>query len=98
MKSPKPGNRAQRKVDYTNYYARDNYEEELIQNIFTENYHRKLSPKIISENYQLAYQSRKKCEIHRDTGVSKKIKSFKKQVTFSAKSLLENRSHNLVSV
>ena len=27
----------------------------------------------MSENYQLVYQTRRKCEIYRDTGVSKKI-------------------------
>ena len=37
----------------------------------TENYHRKLLPKIMSENYDLVYQSRRKVEIYRDTGVSK---------------------------
>ena len=35
------------------------------------NYYRKLSVKIITENYQLVYQSGGKCEIYRDTGVSK---------------------------
>jgi hypothetical protein len=35
------------------------------------NYFRKLSPKIMSENYDLVYQSRRKVEIYRDTGVSK---------------------------
>ena len=29
--------------------------------------------KIMSENYQLVYQSRRKCEIYRDTGVSKNL-------------------------
>ena len=29
----------------------------------------------MSENYQLVYQSRRKCEIYRDTGVSKNYKS-----------------------
>ena len=61
MKSPEPGNRAQRKVDYTNYYAIT----------MRRNYFRKFSPKIMSENYQLVYQSRRKCEIYRDTDVSK---------------------------
>ena len=28
----------------------------------------------MSENYQLVYQSRKKCEIYRDTGVSRNKK------------------------
>ena len=27
----------------------------------------------MSENYQLVYQSRRKCEIYRDTGVSKNV-------------------------
>jgi hypothetical protein len=35
------------------------------------NYYRKLSAEIIIENYELVYQSRGKCEIYRDTGVSK---------------------------
>ena len=35
------------------------------------NYYRKLSVEIITGNYQLVYQSRRKCEIYRDTGVSK---------------------------
>ena len=35
------------------------------------NYCRKLSGEIITENYQLVYQSWGKCEIYRDTGVSK---------------------------
>jgi hypothetical protein len=47
-KSLKPGNRAQRKVDYTNYYA-----------ITTR------------RTYHLVYQSHRKVEIYRDTGVSK---------------------------
>jgi hypothetical protein len=40
-KSPEPGNRAQRKVDYTNYYAitiRTNYFTKLLPKIITENY------------------------------------------------------------
>ena len=32
----------------------------------------KISAEIIRENYELVYQSRGKCEIYRDTGVSKK--------------------------
>jgi hypothetical protein len=31
----------------------------------------KLSAEIFTENYELVYQSRGKCEIYRDTGVSK---------------------------
>ena len=42
VKSPEPGNRAQRKVDYTNYYAI----------AMRTNYFRKLSPKIITQNYE----------------------------------------------
>jgi hypothetical protein len=42
VKSPEPGNIAQRKVDYTNYYAIT----------MRRNYFRKLSPKIITENYE----------------------------------------------
>ena len=36
------------------------------------NYYRKLSADIMRRNYQLLYQSREKCEIYMDTGVSKK--------------------------
>ena len=43
VKSPEPVTKAQRKVDYTNYYAIT----------MRRNYHRKLSVKIISENYDL---------------------------------------------
>ena len=57
MKSPKPGYKAQRKVVYTNYYAIT----------MRRNYYRK----IISENYDLVYQSRRKCVIYRDNGISK---------------------------
>ena len=32
----------------------------------------KLSAEIITENYRIVFQSRRKCEIYRDTGVSKK--------------------------
>ena len=49
MKSPKPRNKAQRKVDYKNYYAitmSRNYEEKSLQEIMTENYDRKLSASI----------------------------------------------------
>jgi hypothetical protein len=62
VKSPEPGNKAQRKVEYKNYHAitmSRNYEE-----------------KIITGNYKLVYQSRGQCEIYRDTGVSKNIVSF----------------------
>ena len=61
MKSPEPGNKAQSKVDYTNYYGIT----------MRRNYYRKFSVKIMSENYDLVYQSRRKCEIYRDTGISK---------------------------
>ena len=50
---------------------RRNYFRKLSPKIITENYYRKLLPKIMSENCQLVYQSRRKCEIYRDTGVSK---------------------------
>ena len=36
------------------------------------NYEQKLRGKIITENYQLVYEWRRKVEIYRDTGVSKK--------------------------
>ena len=58
VKSPEPGNRAQRKVEYKNYHAK------LWGEIITGNYEWKLSASILS---------REKCEIYRDTGVSKKI-------------------------
>ena len=35
------------------------------------NYEEKLLKEIITGNYELVYQSRGKCEIYRDTGVSK---------------------------
>ena len=63
MKSPEPGNKAQRKVEYKNYHAIT----------MRRNYYRKFSGEIIKENYHLVYQSRGKCEIYRDTGVSKNI-------------------------
>ena len=63
MKSHKPRNKAQRKVDYKNYDAIT----------MSRNYEEKLSAKIISENYDLVYQLRRKVEIYRDTGVSKKV-------------------------
>ena len=37
---------------------------------------KKISAEIITENYELVYQSRRKCEIYRDTGVSKKKSPF----------------------
>ena len=50
------------------------------------NYYRKLSGEIITENYQLVNQSRGKCEIYRDTGVSKiYFKRFKKYFDGKAK-------------
>ena len=51
MKSPEPGNKAQRN------------DKKLLQ---------KLSAEIITVSYELVYQSRRKCEINRNTGVSKK--------------------------
>jgi hypothetical protein len=45
VKSPEPGNKAQRKVEYKNYQAitmSRNYEEKLSVEIITGNYHRKL--------------------------------------------------------
>ena len=62
------GNKAQRKLE--------KLLQKLSAEIITENYHRKLSGEIITENYELIYQSRRKCEIYRDTGVSKKVRSF----------------------
>ena len=46
MKSPKPRNKAQRKIDYKNYDAitiSRNYEWKLLPEIMRRNYHRKLS-------------------------------------------------------
>ena len=40
------------------------------------NYYRKLSVKIMSENNQLVYQSRRKCEIYRDSGISKNLYDY----------------------
>jgi hypothetical protein len=42
VNSPEPEKKAQRKIDYTNYYAIT----------MRRNYYRKLSVKIMSENYQ----------------------------------------------
>ena len=54
---------------------RGNYYRKLWGEIITENNEEKLLQKIlgeiITENYQLVYQSRGKCEIYRETGVSK---------------------------
>ena len=74
VKSPEPENKAQRKFKYKNYHAitmRRNYEEKLSKEIIKGNYQRKLSKEIIKGNYKLVYQSREKCEIYRDTEVSK---------------------------
>ena len=38
----------------------------------------------MSENYQLVYQSRRKCEIYRHTGVSKNIAIFFKSNNYIA--------------
>ena len=38
---------------------------------YYKNYQQKLLQKINTKNYELVYQSRGKCEIYRDTGVSK---------------------------
>ena len=43
----------------------------LFKKKYYKNYEQKLLQKIITGNYELVYQSRGKCEIHRDTGVSK---------------------------
>ena len=45
VKSPEPGNKAQRKVKYKNYDAIT----------MSRNYYRKFSQEIITENYQLVY-------------------------------------------
>ena len=58
----------------------ENYEWKLWVKIMSENYPRKLSVKIIRENYDLVYQWRRKVEINRDTGVSKKILSVCKKL------------------
>ena len=65
MKSPKPRNKAQRKVDYKNYDAitmRRNYQEKLWHEIIRRNYDAKLWASILC---------RAKCGNYRDTGVSK---------------------------
>ena len=51
---------------------RENYEWKLLQG----NYEWKLSAEIITGNYQLVYQSRRKCEIYRDTDVSKNCRVY----------------------
>ena len=75
MKSPKPENKAQRKV------------ENLLQ---------KVSAEIITENYELEYQSCGKCEIYRDTGVSKNILIYfsTKQVKIRRKFIFVKENHN----
>ena len=58
MKSPKPRNEAQRKVDHKNYDAitlSRNYQEELSEEIIRRNYDTKLSGEIMTRNYQLVY-------------------------------------------
>ena len=60
MKSPEPGNKVERKIEYKNYDAIT----------MSRNYGEKLLQEIITEQYELVYQSRRKCEIYRDTGVS----------------------------
>ena len=55
MKSPKPRNKAQRKVDYKNYDAitmRRNYQEKLWHEIISDAL---LSGEIITRNYELVY-------------------------------------------
>ena len=59
VRSSEPGNKAQRKVEYKILTMSRNYEEKLLQ-------------EIITENYELVYQSSGKCEIYRDTGISKR--------------------------
>ena len=49
-----------------------NYYRKLSAEIITENYQQKL----LQKNYELVYQSRGKCEIYRDTGVSKNKQSY----------------------
>ena len=71
MKSPKPSNKAQRKVDYKNYNAitmRRNYDTKLSA---TRNYEEKLSQEIMRRNYYRKLSSRKKCVNYRDNGLSK---------------------------
>ena len=55
------------------------FERKILRNypwIITGNYHWELSVWIIRKNYYLVYQSRRKVEIYRDTGVSKKIQTI----------------------
>ena len=69
VKSPETGNKAQRKIKYKNYHA------QLWGENISGNYYRKLWVEIISgNNYRkliASILSREKCEIYRDTGVSK---------------------------
>ena len=46
---------------------------------------------IITGNYQLVYQSRGKCEIYRDTGVSKNNDKIYKDTKFNFSNLKHNR-------
>ena len=54
------------------------------------NYYRKLSAEIITENYELVYQSRGKCDIYWDTGVSKNIYHV---LNYFHKTTLQVRTH-----
>ena len=57
-----------RKERFKNHYK--NYQQKLLQN-YQQKLLQKLSAEIITENHELVYQSRGKCKIYRDTGVSK---------------------------
>ena len=67
----------------------ENYDWKLSVKIMSENYHQKLWVKIIRENYLQKllpsisnYQWRRKVEIYRDTGVSKKLYMFSVHILF----------------
>ena len=47
----------------------------------------------MSENYDLEYQSRRKCEIYRDTGVSKNLKFDLKRHNLSYALNIKCRPH-----
>ena len=53
----------------------------------------KLSAEIITGNYELVYQSREKCEIYRDTGVSKNLDNNAATFSYASFKHLEHTHH-----
>ena len=78
-----PNRQIKRKESLNTNIMMRNHEGKLGVEIITGNYQWKLWVEIITENYQLLYQSRGKCEIYRDTSVSKnKFYAFQKIYNF----------------